>query len=350
MGKIIVEWGNEYDYAKAVTPHAAGVSRTWVWNDIGTATVAFPMTTPQLSKIIEWGQTIRIHEDGVPSWSGVVEGREWSAEGVALQLKSAEYLLTRKITGQGLFFQPGTRAGAIAYGLFVSAYLKNNYIHALKAGIFDASKPHFRLPYDYADLWTELKALADEDGAALWVDENLHVHFRNTRGSDKSATIKLREGKHLTNVRVHETIADAITAAVALGNGAEIQNKPQVAIKWDTDAKYFRAEVLNFSDINEREGLREPTRQTIRERGVPRVTLDADFIRTPSGEHWGAFFIGDVVEVEVSSYLGWPYFRARVLGIEMAGEDVMRLVLEIIPRSNNDFVFSAWTPTNAALL
>ena len=40
--------------------------------------------------------------------------------------------------------------------------------------------------------------------------------------------------------------------------------------------------------------------------------------------------------------------RARVLGIELGGEDKMRLVLELIP-GNRDLHFLAWTPTNAAL-
>src|SRR5262249_41434673 len=155
---------------------------------------------------VQWGRIFRIYEYGVPSWAGVATEMQWSENGVTLQLKSAEWLLQKAVTGQGLAFETGTRAGKIAYGVFASAYLNNRVVHPIRTGIFDATRPRFVEPYNYADCWEELKKLADESGAEVWVDENLYCHFRDARGTDKSTSIKLREGKHLVNVSLTSSV------------------------------------------------------------------------------------------------------------------------------------------------
>src|SRR5215212_7835555 len=208
MGRILVEYSDAYNYYSAVTPYAADVTRTWVRNDVGTASMTFPLTTPNLWGVIQWGRIIRIHEYGVPSWVGVATEREWTSEGVTLHLKSAEWLLQKAITGQGLAFTAGARSGTIAYGLFASAYLVNRLHRPIRAGTFDGSKARFKEPYNYADCWTELKNLAEEDGADVWVDANLFCHYRDLRGTDKRTSIKLREGQHLVGVRIHDSIED----------------------------------------------------------------------------------------------------------------------------------------------
>lgn len=353
MGRILVEYSDQYNYYSNVTPHAADVTRTWVRNDVGTAEMTFPLTTPNLWGIIQWGRIVRIHEYGVPSWVGVATEREWTDAGVTLHLKSAEWLLQKSITGQGLAFPAGTRSGAIAYGLFASGYLVNRLYRPIRPGIFDGTKTRFKEPYNYADCWTELKNLADEDGADVWVDDKLYCHYRDMRGTDKRTTVKLREGLHLVNVKVSDSIEDTLTKAIALGKGDTIPAKPKLSTSYNGDLGYERAEVLNFDTVDNPDGLREPLFQAIRDRVYPKFTIDAEFIKVPSGAFWGQFFIGDIIEVLLTSYLdqsGKFQLNApvRVLGMELGGEDRMRLVLEVIA-PNYDIPFIAWQPTNAAI-
>lgn len=354
MGRILVEFSDHYNYAANVTPHAADVTRTWVRNDIGTASLTFPLTTPSLWAIVYWGRIFRIHEYGMPSWAGVVTEREWSESGVTLHLKSAEWLLMKSITGQGLAFPAGTTSGKIAYGIFASSYLSNRTAHPIRSGIFDGTKQRFKEPFNYADCWEELKRLADEDGADVWVDENLNCHYRDMRGTDKSAYIKLREGKHLVNLKIHDSIEDTLTAAVALGSGSTIAEKFKAITRWNGDPGYERVEVLNFDSESNPATLAGLAQQAIRDRGFPKVTVDAEFIKTESAEFWGAFFVGDTIELMLTSYLNSVgavglNTRARVLGVELGGEDRMRVVLEVAVGEPRGITFLGWTPTNAIL-
>lgn len=355
MGRLLVEYSDHYNSWSKVTPHAADVTRTWVLNDIGTASLTFPITTPDLMNIIAWGRIYRIHEYGVPSWAGVATEMEWSDSGVTLSLKGMEWTLQKNITGQGLAFPAGTRAGKIAYGLFASSYFANRSVHPILAGAFDATRPRFVEPYNYADCWEELKKLADESGAQVWVDANLYCNFRDGRGTDKSASIKLREGKHLVGVKVRESIEDALTRAIALGKGDTLAAKPKVALDWVADVGYERTEVLSYDNETDRVHMTELAKEEISGRAYPRLAVDCEFVKVPSGEFWGQFFVGDTIEVILTSYIDnyngtmVPLVRpARVLGLELGGEDRMRLVLEV-SHNPGDLYVQPWTPTNAAV-
>src|SRR5262249_596516 len=154
----------------------------------------------------------------------------------------------------------------------------------------------------YADCWTELKKLADESGACVWVDANLKIHFRNSRGTDKWTTIKLREGSHLVNVKVKETINGCLTHAVALGPGDNIASRAKISTSYNGDPGYMFAEVLTFDSIdplNAENELLELTRQAMGERVYPRLTVDAEMVKTTNG----AFWVGDTVDLVLTSYL-----------------------------------------------
>src|SRR4051812_10375543 len=115
MGQILVQVNDNRDYGGFLTPHAADVTRSWVKNEIGTAEMTFPITTPFLWAICDWGRIIRIHEYGLPAWVGSVVEREWSEGGVTLHLKSAEWHLAKKVTRQGLILGQSA-AGPVTAG------------------------------------------------------------------------------------------------------------------------------------------------------------------------------------------------------------------------------------------
>lgn len=350
MGVVLVEWTDHYNHSPAISPYASNVTRTWVRNEIGTASMALPLTAPNLASLIRWGRIIRIHEAGVPTWAGVVTEREWAEDGVTLRLKSAEWLLSKALTGQGLAFPTGSSSGAIAYGLFSSAYVRNRIAKPLRAGIFGVPNPRFKEPYNYADCWEELKRLAEEDGADVWVDANLYCHYSTGRGRDKTATVKLRSGKHLINLRIGEGIEDALTGTVALGAGPSLSSQLKTITRWSADPGYERLEVLKFDKTNDLSDLNSLAQQAIRERAYPKTIIDCEFVKVPGGEHWGAFGISDIVELIVPSYLDGfggvnPTMQARVLGMELGGEDQMRLVLGALPATDLGMQFSNWNPT-----
>lgn len=356
MGRILVEASDHYNSIRIVSPYASNVSRTWVRNGIGTAELTFPFSTPNLLFLITWGRIYRIYEYGVPPWAGVATEIEWG-DGVAiLHLKSLEWTLRKNVTGQGLFFQPGSSAGKIAYGVFASSYLSNRVVHPIKAGIFDATKPHFKEPYNYADGWEVLSKLAEEDDADVWVDADLYCHFRDSRGTDKTNTIKLREGKHLVNVRVLESIEDCLTGAIALGKGDSIASKPKIITSWMADPGYEMVEALNYDNVTSQDELFELAKKEITKRAYPSLSVDAELV---GGEYWGQFGVGDTVQLMLTSYLNYDYWSglgqtwslirpAKVLGMELSGEDRMRLVLHTT-LADSTLYFRGWTPTNAML-
>lgn len=334
MADILVEWRGPFDYGPQVTPFASDVSRTWVLNDAGEGSLFLPDSVDNLNQIVKWGNLLRIYERDVPPWAGIILERAWENGGVRLSLKSAEALLQKKITRQGLIFgqTAATAAGAIAREVFRSAYQNNNPFQTLKAGLFDATKTHFK-QYDYVDCFETLQALAEEDGAAFWVDPtDLTVNFRDRRGSETS--VVLYENVHLFDVRVVEQATDIVTAVLALGEGSDLPSKPKITMQWWTVAEYFAAEVLNVNGATYPEALIEPAKERIRQQALPRTVIDANFAKVDAT--WGAFHIGDTIELVTARaydtfFVRGSKARVKVVGLEKGEADSYRCVFEFVP-------------------
>lgn len=341
MADILLEWRGPFDYGPQVTPDASEVSRSWVLNDAGEGGLFLPDSTPNLSQIIKWGNLLRIYETGVPTWAGIALERSWESGGVRLSLKSAEALLQKKVSRQGLIFGQiaAVSAGEIAREVFRSAYQSNNPFPTLKAGTFDATKTHFK-QYDYVDCFETLQKLAEEDGAAFWVDpDSLAVNFRDQRGSDTS--VVLYENRHLFDVKIIEQATDIVTAVLALGEGNDIPSKPKISMQWWSAADYFAAEVLNVNGATYPEALIEPAKEYIRQRALPRTVIDASFAKVDAT--WGAFGVGDTIEI-ITTRAYETFFvhgnsaRVKVLALEKGEADTYRCVFEFIPwQSINQF-------------
>lgn len=353
--RIIAEFSSPRDELLGVCPYVSDVSREWIFNDFGTASFSLPGTTPRLYEFVNWGNIVRLHEEGVPSWVGVVTERKWNKGNVQLNLKSAEWLLQKKITRQGLLLgaNGGVAAGAIASALFYSAAIRSNRVQNLKPGNFDATTMHFR-QYDYVDLFDALQEMAEKDGAAFWVDTDLFVHYRNRRGVDKSQgnyPIVLYEDTQLIDVELTERIENVITAAMALGAGDSLTAKPKYGVAIN-HPRLFRAEVMNQSGVKTPAGLVEPTKAIIKERSEPELLVDATMLRydnkrdgTPQFAEWGKFWLGDIVKLVLYS-TGYPLeVSAQLIGAGIDEENKMRLVSKLVNLPVPPYEYLAWTPT-----
>lgn len=321
--------------------NATAVTRTWVLNDVGTATYELPSTQPDLARIAALGAVNWLYEDGVPPFVGYVEERSGGDGAVQVKLRAAEGMLKGQLTRQGLVLGADgrTSVGSIAYNIFISGVMHNSTV-PLRAGVFDAPGARF-MQYDYADVLDAYTRLAADYTAAFWVDDDLLVHFRAARGSDKRDDIILVQGRNLVNVQITESIADTINAAVGLGDGADMATRPKKALRFTTGYQ-FKAEVLNLSGVTDGAAAATQTEEELRSRRHPKVTIDAELVR--SAPEWGQFFLGDIVRV-VSTAVPWEAeYICRVVGAEVGQEDKMRLVLAVIPPDTADTP-ATWTLT-----
>lgn len=330
MGRINTVWRSPLGELGGATGYASNVSRAWVLNEYAAGSVFFPATTPDLEDIISWGNILSFYEEGVQPWTGVVgDERAWYDGGVEVQLKSAEWLLYRKLTRQGMVLggsadSGGASAGTIAWTLFESGVLRNGW-GPLRPGLFDASRRHF-VEYSYADVYEAFRKLSENYTAHFWVDDDLYVHFRDRRGTDKSASVVLYENRHLTDVRVIESAADVLTAIVALGDGTDLVSRPKKTLIFDN--RYFhRAEVVQFGGVVDAESLVAPATELLKSRVNPRVSIDANIVNVD--DVWNDFFIGDSISLVVYATGTPQQIKATVLGLELGVDSKMRGVFEL---------------------
>lgn len=329
MSNVQLQVFSKNDTLEFVTKTVAVTSRTWVRNEVGTATLVVPPSHPKLAALAEYGKIIRLVEKGFPTWVGQVVTREWDGNSglVSLNCKSAEWILQKKLTGQGRVYagNSDTSAGAVARSVFENAARENSDLRQLKAGTFNAPRTAHR-EFNYADLFESLQKMAEDYGVDFWVDDQLRVHFTQ-RGVDRRATVVLREERHLTNIRIGDSAEEMITAVVGLGEGSSIPEKPKLLRKL-SGTPFFRAEIFDVNGVGSEDGLAEPVEETLLTRGQPRLMVDAT-VEKINGSY-GAFWVGDIVTLVTRN----PFYRtvvAQVVGIERGEADSMRAVFGALP-------------------
>lgn len=329
MSRVQVQVSSLTDDLQFLTNALAVTSRTWVRNDVGTATIVVPYSHPRLRELAAYGNVIRIKERNFPTWVGQVVQREWDSSNgtVVLSCKSAEWMLQKKVTGQGRVYagNSGNSAGAVAYSIYDNAARANSDLRQIRPGYFNSPKTAHR-EYNYADLFEALKDMAEDYGADFWVDEELKLHF-TTRGADRRGVVVLREGRHLSGVRVADSAEEMVTAVVGLGEGNSIPEKPKLLRKL-TGTPFFRAEVLDVNGVGSEDALRSPVEEKLIKDGQPRVTVDASVERINGT--YGNFWIGDTITLVTRH----PFLRqvdVQVVGIERGESDSMRAVFSALP-------------------
>lgn len=333
MANVLVEWQYPWGALGGITPFAGDVTRTWLLNDIGTASFSLAATTPDLEKIIQWNNIIRIYEDGLETWTGVITRREWNRGSVTVSLKSAEYLLAKHITGKGFIAQD--TAGFVGAEVLSRAVFINDGRSLLQPGLMDARPQHF-IEGDYLDCYDVFKRLTEDRKAFFWVDEGLRVNLTNERGQIKTDRVILREGIHFSEPIITEDAEEVLTHAVLIGKvdptaGGNIE--PSKAMKVDdTENHFHRAEVLD-SEETRPENLIIPLWDVLTKRGRPRVTVDTAIINIDNV--WSQFVVGDTIRLVLYSRPTPADLTALVAGLELSPDGLMRCVFEITDDSLN---------------
>lgn len=325
MGRIQLGYSTPYDQLIDVTKDVQVSSRVWVRNGVGTAQVYVPYSYRDWKNIITYGNILRMREYGVPTWTGVVVSREWTGNGFNIGCKSAEWLLSGKITGQGRVYgaQGGSDAGSVASDLLYNA-LANCDVDTIHPGSFRVTKKVFR-EYNYADLLDAWSKLADDTGADFWVDDQLRAHFLDLRGTDKRSTVILREGRQLTDVRVVEGIEDFYNAIIGLGDGSKVMDKPKLLLK-RPNTWLFRAKTLDVNGATTPDAMNDTVRQEL-ENCEPTVAVDANVVKGTKG--YGSFWLGDIITLVLKHPL-YHTVQVKVNGLELGSENSMRGVFDVI--------------------
>jgi hypothetical protein len=237
-------------------------------------------------------------------------------------------MLKGKLTGQGRVYGAGgnANAGGVAADLFHNAAVVNNALRVLQPGQFICQKPVFR-EYNYADLFDAFKALATDTTSSFWVDERLQCHFMGLRGLDKRASVVLREGKHISGVRLVEDAESTVNAIVGLGSGSSITTRPKL-LRYIPGQPFFRAKVLDAGNVPSPAGLVEPVQSALIEGAQPKLAVDATISRVNGV--FEDFWIGDLITLTLKNNY-YPKLEVRVVGIELSGQDAMRAVFEVLP-------------------
>lgn len=307
------------------TKYIADVTRTFAWNDVGTAGFRMARSHPNIANLLAWGNIVRIVEPGLPTWVGRIEDRAWSGGGVSLNLKSMEALLEGYVTDQGLVY--GTNGGAtsadIVRGTAASAF--GNGWTPLALGSAVGPKKHFK-QYDYAALSDVLKDLAAEDKAAFWIDDKLRLNYAPQRGVVRS-DITLVENRSLVNVQVTESMSEVLTNILSLGKGNDLVSQPKLLLQYPNQT-YYRAEVVSFSDAIDQAHLREPATAELKKRLRPTIRVEADIVN--EDDLWSKVKIGDTIPLGVYSdrYLT---IAAKIVGQEITSGQAMRCLFEWDP-------------------
>lgn len=343
MGKVNLEYRSWDNVPLGVCPHIFDVTRTWVDGDAGTASFLVPGTVKDLDIIYDWNTIFVLHEDGKPPWIGIPEAQEWQNGNLQLSLKGAEIMLKNQITGlNSAFFgaeYPAT-IGQVAATLFGEAILRGR--SPIRQGTMDASGGGYAArQWPWEDYYELLKKEAPNAGATFWVDENLRLHVRNQRGVDKTGTVVLYEGKHLTDVKIIKNQAERLTHLIGTGDGSKLQDKPIYSMYRRDWKGVHRVEVVNFSGVKTPEGLAPLVAAELRRRLRPRQTVDANVVNF--NNIYDKFSIGDTIKLVLYAhgFMTWNY-DALVTGMEIAADGTMRCVFEVVQSVDTSELLSGW--------
>lgn len=343
MGKVTIAYAAPTGMLKGITPAVVSAIRTWVANGIGTAEELFATDTPRLDDIIQPGSLHWIYEQGLPPWVGVVVGRGYKQGSVSVRLRSAEQLLSKKVTRQGLKLVPELTIGAVLREVVQSGVIANSRA-PLQLGTFDASGHTFGF-LDYADVYETLSKLCAEYGKQFWVDTSLLVHVRDVRGRDLRGQLVLRDNgssAQLLDVSADEDYLETLNRVVMIGPGSgDISTVDKVALELSASLPLQNSEAIKADKAETVDQLRAVAAEMLRTRGGPRIAVDATLLNVDG--IWGHIGLGDLVTLVLPNTLPHnPVHQARITGLERS-VDQYRALFEVLP-SPVSYAVETWAP------
>lgn len=326
MAVITLAYANAQGVLRGATAAVANVQRSWLLNDCGAASFDIPLAHEAAPYVSTPDAILWLYEDNVPPFVGTVVERSWSDGMLNVQLRSAEQLLRGLITRQGMLFgvDNPVSLGTVAYNLALSG-LANVY-SPLQLGLCDASAAKFA-QYDYADVYEAITTLTKDRAAFFWVDEQLRLNVRDSRGQDLRSSVVLSEGHALADVRVVETFDSVVTAIVGLGKGGDLLSRPKKAMREARIGREHGA-VVEYSDAIDEAAVEHRLVNELARTSTPTRTIEATLL--PSHSYYRTVALGDIVTIVTNSPLGWTTTECLIVGIERDATDRYRLAFETL--------------------
>ncbi len=216
MRKAVVVFKTAHNAYLGSTQYFSDLSRSWVWNEVGSASFSLPRSLPNIANLTKLGNLVFIYETDIIPWVGFIARREWSKGGVQLTLRSAEGLLQNYITDQGLRLgaETGGRTSAEIARTLIDSAFGNGWTPLTIGGLWGDVK-HYK-EYDYATLYDALSELCEEDKSHFWVDSELRVNMLPDPGREVDDRVFV-EDVDLVDVTTTDDIDEMLTNGLALG-------------------------------------------------------------------------------------------------------------------------------------
>lgn len=320
--------------------------RSWAINKIGDLDFRLPRNDPKATEEnLGSLNLVTVESDtGLTTWGGQIQEVSWEEPGyVYCKAKTKETLLKRHViedwsTGKGVRRSSGT----IIQTILQLELNDSGGIPGIYVGNVDVGGETFEYTAHGIDLWDgvvqDVLTILDDQRkeAYVWVNSDGAFNWALERGEDKSDTIVIYQGKHLTRYPKYRIdYSKLITQAIGYSNQAEWSQKYKMPMrnnpawnKWGTLEGTITANLGTSADTAEKFA-----RMLIRANYAPYETFD--FTINNKGGIWSQFQLGDTIRA-VLPMCGWRERggfdgKIRITGLEVVeGKEHLRLIGEVV--------------------
>lgn len=319
-------------------------TRSWVNNRIGDFDFRLPRTDPKANEnnLGRLNMILVESDTGVQDWGGRVKEVSWEDQTyIYVKCESKEAFLTRHII-QDYVTTTRRTTGDIIRTIMQGELSASGGIPGITIGGIETTGETTEYTARGIDLWNGvisdmLKFIDDERSEAfVWVEADGKFYWRMNRGEDKSGTVILRSGYHITKwPRYRIDYSKLITQAIGYSNQLDWAEKYKMPVRnvpaWN---EWGTLEGTTTATRGESAATAEKhARMYIRQNYAPSEILDIQ-VNNRDGI-WGDFWIGDTVRIIIPNF-GWQSdggcdVNLRINGIEVQEEpQLLRIIGKVV--------------------
>lgn len=319
-------------------------TRSWVNNRIGDFDFRLPRTDPKANEtnLGKLNMILVESDTGVPDWGGRVRDVSWEDQAyIYVKCESKEAFLRRHIV-EDYVTSVRLSTGQIIRTILQAELSASGGIPGLSIGHIATGGESTTYTARGIDLWDNviqdmLTFIDDErQEAFVWVDADGAFHWDTTRGEDRSATVILRSGYHITKwPRYRIDYSKIITQGIGYSNQLDWKKKYKMKMRnvpaWN---EWGTLEDTTTATRGESAATAEKhARMMIRQNYAPSEILDIQMNNRDG--IWGDFWIGDTVRVIIPNF-GWQSqggcdVKLRINGIEIQEKpELMRIIGQVV--------------------
>lgn len=311
----------------------ATFKRSWRLNEYGIG--SFSVSTQDTKAIIDhlqFGNYIFSEHDKLPSWAGMIDTpRTWGEGRINCSAYSGEYLMTMRIT-------PRTLNLSGSYGMIYDSLIKSRPHRLVRSGDIYGGGPVVSMTYNYADVYAEIKKLAQDSGNDFSfepeIDSNgglvFAAHWYEKRGMERAFVLYEDRHLRLSSIALREQ-GEIRNRLRVYGEGATFDTRPVSRMEDDVSAdKYGARWKAIYAGPFSGQELESIARKKLIEYAEPRKTFDLTVL--DEGNAFHNCRIGDTQPVEfytvgfTGASLGMST-KVRVLQMEYDEENnILRVV------------------------